>query len=271
MFSFHSNHTPSALFIYVFLLRRLGANGFPQNFFLPVIRPAGAGVRAAMSASISISSRTCHNEKKAGVFPLSRVQHGLKMKRTDRNLPEPDLSPAQLCDLLGRVGTERSVAAFETIFRYYGPRVRSFMAMKTRDAQLAEELMQETMAAVWNKATQFDPDRGNVSAWIFTIARNQRIDAFRRKRPAFDENDPVFVADNGPLADVELEGRQDAELLRKAMESLPPEQLDVLKRAFFDEASHSTIAEDMGIPLGTVKSRIRLAFEKLRTTLEGRR
>lgn len=161
--------------------------------------------------------------------------------------------------------------AFEVLFRYYGPRVRSFMAMKTRDMQLAEELMQETMMAVWNKAVQFDPERGNVSAWIFTIARNQRIDAFRRKRPAFDENDPAFVKDDVAPADKELEEKQDAERLRKAMDTLPPEQLDVLKRAFFDDVSHSKIAEDMGIPLGTVKSRIRLAFEKLRMSLEALR
>ncbi len=190
------------------------------------------------------------------------------MKRTDLTTPEHELSPADLSKLLTRVGQQRDVDAFETLFRHYGPRVRSFMAMKTRDTQLAEELMQETMMAVWNKAVQFDPARGNVSAWIFTIARNQRIDAFRRKRPMFDENDPAFVKDDIPPADLELEERQDAELLRKAMETLPPEQLDVLKRAFFDEASHSTIAQDMGIPLGTVKSRIRLAFEKLRSTLE---
>lgn len=190
------------------------------------------------------------------------------MKRTDLTTPEHELSPADLSKLLTRVGQQRDVDAFETLFRHYGPRVRSFMAMKTRDTQLAEELMQETMMAVWNKAVQFDPSRGNVSAWIFTIARNQRIDAFRRKRPMFDENDPAFVKDDIPPADLELEERQDAELLRKAMETLPPEQLDVLKRAFFDEASHSTIAQDMGIPLGTVKSRIRLAFEKLRSTLE---
>ncbi|WP_246658287.1 sigma-70 family RNA polymerase sigma factor [Rhizobium sp. FKY42] len=190
------------------------------------------------------------------------------MKRTDLTTPEHELSPADLSKLLTRIGQQRDVDAFETLFRHYGPRVRSFMAMKTRDTQLAEELMQETMMAVWNKAVQFDPARGNVSAWIFTIARNQRIDAFRRKRPMFDENDPAFVKDDVLPADLELEERQDAELLRKAMETLPPEQLDVIKRAFFDEASHSTIAQDMGIPLGTVKSRIRLAFEKLRSTLE---
>ena len=94
--------------------------------------------------------------------------------------------------------------AFETIFKYYGPKVRAYMAKLARDGQAAEELMQETMLAVWNKAEQFDPARGNVSSWIFTIARNQRIDAFRReKRPTFDPSDPAFVPDDVPPADVE--------------------------------------------------------------------
>lgn len=187
------------------------------------------------------------------------------------NANNRDPSPVELIRLLVTVGRDREVESFETIFRYYAPRVRSFMALKTKDRQAAEELMQETMVAVWNKAAQFDPARGNVSAWIFTIARNIRIDAYRRKRPVLDANDPVFVPDNSPSADIEFEQMQDARLLREAMETLPAEQLDVLKRAFFDDVSHSTIAEDLGLPIGTVKSRIRLAFEKLRNALEGRR
>ena len=236
-----------------------------------MIRLRGFAVTACMSLTVSILARACHNEARAVFPPIDRIQHGRRMKRSDRQTLDQDLAPADLSRLLAAVGESRDVEAFERLFRYYGPRVRSFMAMKTRDVQLADELMQETMTAVWNKAVQFDPGRGNVSAWIFTIARNQRIDALRRKRPMFDETDPVFVKDDVPPADVELESRQDAELLRQAMLTLPAEQMDVLRRAFFDDVSHSTIAEDLGIPLGTVKSRIRLAFEKLRTTLEGRR
>lgn len=172
--------------------------------------------------------------------------------------------------LLVIVGADRKVEAFETLFRYYAPRVKSFMALKTGDRQVAEELMQETMVAVWNKAAQFDPERGSVSAWIFTIARNVRIDAYRRKRPVFEINDPAFVPDDVPAADTEYQMAQDASLLHKAMEILPADQRDVLKRAFFDDVSHSTIASELGLPLGTVKSRIRLAFEKLRGALEGR-
>ncbi|MDQ0420407.1 sigma-70 family RNA polymerase sigma factor [Rhizobium sp. CRIBSB] len=182
-----------------------------------------------------------------------------------------DLDQRNFSQLLAAVGRDRDIEAFETIFKYYGPKVRSYMAKLARDGQAAEELMQETMLAVWNKAEQFDPSRGNVSSWIFTIARNLRIDAFRReKRPVFDPTDPAFVPDDVPPADVEFEGRQEADRLRRAMETLPPEQLELLKMSFYREASHSTIAAELGLPMGTVKSRIRLAFAKLRAALEER-
>ncbi|WP_353622859.1 RNA polymerase sigma factor [Aliirhizobium terrae] len=143
-----------------------------------------------------------------------------------------DLSQEEMVRLLAVVGRERNIDAFEAIFRFYAPRIRTFMAAKTRDRQAAEELMQETMAAVWNKASQFDPARGNVSAWIYTIARNIRIDAFRRRRPAFDVNDPAFVPDDVAGADQDFQQMQEAQLLRGAMATLPEEQVDVLRRAF---------------------------------------
>jgi RNA polymerase sigma-70 factor (ECF subfamily) len=192
----------------------------------------------------------------------------MNSKNSD-GLAPGDLSQDEMVRLLSIVGRDRSVDAFEVIFRFYAPRIRTFMAVKTRDRQAAEELMQETMTAVWNKAAQFDPARGNVAAWIYTIARNVRIDAYRRRRPEFDVNDPAFVPDDVASADQDFQQLQEAQLLRGAMATLPEEQIDVLRRAFFDEASHSTIARDLGVPLGTVKSRIRLAFAKLRSALDG--
>jgi RNA polymerase sigma-70 factor (ECF subfamily) len=236
-----------------------------------------AYVVSGMNLSIPISAKTCHNELPAALLPRSsskraRGKHDPGMTQPDNNnVSATDLSQAEMMRLLVIVGRERKVEAFEMLFRHYSPRIRSFMTVKTKDRQVAEELMQETMVAVWNKAAQFDPARGNVSAWIFTIARNIRIDAYRRKRPVFEIDDPAFVPDSTPSADQEFEQAQDAGLLRQAMAALPAEQFDVLKRAFFDDVSHSTIAQELGLPLGTVKSRIRLAFEKLRSALEGRR
>lgn len=197
--------------------------------------------------------------------------HHARTKQSYMDRTEQELSDEAMTALLASVGRERDIDAFEVIFRHYSPKLRAYMAAKTKDAQAAEELMQEAMMSVWKKAAQFDPARGSVSSWIFTIARNLGIDAHRRRRPMFDADDPAFVADETTPADVEVERRQDAENLREAMRTLPEEQLDILKRAFFDEASHSTIARELALPLGTVKSRIRLAFEKLRTALETRR
>nr|WP_306431175.1 sigma-70 family RNA polymerase sigma factor [Rhizobium sp. L1K21] len=166
------------------------------------------------------------------------------------------------------VGARQDKQAFEVLFRHYGPRIRAFMLKRNADRQQAEELMQETMITVWKKAALFDPARGNASSWIFTIARNVRIDAYRKtNRPEFDPNDPAFVPDEVIPADEVVQMGQSAERVRSAMEVLPPEQLQLLKLAFYEEASHSAIAEKLNLPLGTVKSRIRLAFAKLRDAL----
>lgn len=166
------------------------------------------------------------------------------------------------------IGKNADLEAFEDLFRHFGPKIRAYMLKRSADRQLSEELMQETMMTVWNKANQFDPARGSASSWIFTIARNVRVDAYRKSnRPAFDPNDPAFVPDEITPADVTMEMDQEAERLREAMAQLPPEQVELLKLSFYEEASHSTIAEKLNLPLGTVKSRIRLAFSKLRETL----
>lgn len=175
----------------------------------------------------------------------------------------PDLG-ALLC----AVGSQRDLVAYETLFRHFAPRVKAYMARKGGNGQLAEELMQETMIAVWNKADRFDPSKGAVSTWIFTIARNLRIDAYRReKRPDFDPNDPAFVPDEPPSADAELDATQASEQLHLAIATLPDEQAALLKLSYFEDQSHSAIASSLNLPLGTVKSRLRLAFDKLRAAL----
>lgn len=181
-----------------------------------------------------------------------------------------DFSAARsMGDLLHAVATERDADAFEQIFRHFAPRVKGYMARLAGDGPLAEELMQETMVAVWNKAAQFDSRKGAASTWIFTIARNLRIDAVRReRRPAFDSNDPVFVPDETAPADLVIEERQAFEQLHHAMAELPADLIALLKLSYFEDQSHSTIARVLDLPLGTVKSRMRLAFAKLRAALD---
>ncbi len=172
-------------------------------------------------------------------------------------------------ELMLAVSSRRDVDAFEVIFKHFAPRVKAYMAKLSADAQTAEELMQETMIAVWNKADQFDVAKGALSTWIFTIARNQRIDAVRRaRRPEFDPTDPAFVPDEEQPADLRIAERQSASKLRAAMADLPKEQSALLELAYFEERTHSAIAKKLNLPLGTVKSRLRLAFNKLRAALD---
>jgi RNA polymerase sigma factor (sigma-70 family) len=215
-----------------------------------------------MSLEISSAAPTWHK----GIPPVVRFASAGKRNRPTGAMqatpPEVDMS-----ELLARVGRMHDVGDFEVLFRHYAPRVKAYMA-RTGSARSAEELMQETMIAVWNKSALYDPGKGTASTWIFTLARNLRIDAYRReKHPEFDENDPAFQPDPEPAADTRLEGEQSAELLRGALRSLPADQAEVLRLAFFEDSSQSTIAERLGVPLGTVKSRMRLAFQKLRATL----
>lgn len=177
--------------------------------------------------------------------------------------PESNMS-----ELLVRIGQSRDVELFEALFRHFAPRVRAYMA-RTGSPAAAEELMQETMVSVWNKAAMYDPGKGAASTWIFSIARNLRIDAYRReKHPEFDPDDPAFQPEAEPAADRRLEGEQAAELVRRALETLPADQAEVLRLAYFEDNSQSTIAEALSLPLGTVKSRMRLAFAKLRAVLD---
>jgi RNA polymerase sigma-70 factor (ECF subfamily) len=242
--------------------------GQDETVVLQVIRCRARGVRSGMTILVSFPLPACQKAVVLRPRPRPvRLDGPMKWKRMTAKTDE--ITQEELSALLAKVAGQRDVSAFEVLFRHYAPRVKAYMARLARDGQAAEELMQETMVAVWNKASQFDPARGNVSAWVFTIARNQRIDAFRRmRRPAFDPADPAFVPDDTPGVDVHLEGQQEAARLRRAMAELPEEQRELLKESFFNDRSHSAIAETFGIPLGTVKSRIRLAFAKLRAALE---
>lgn len=167
--------------------------------------------------------------------------------------------------LILRIAASADRAAFAALFQHFAPRVKSYGLRLGATAAAAEELAQDTLLAVWRKAARFDPARASASTWIFTIARNLRIDAVRRERPAPPPDDD---ADPSPLADTLLSGAEQDGRVRRALDSLPPEQLEVIRLSFFSEAPHAAIAETLGLPLGTVKSRLRLAMTRLRGLLE---
>jgi RNA polymerase sigma-70 factor (ECF subfamily) len=159
-------------------------------------------------------------------------------------------------------------AAFAGLFASFGPRVKAWMMRAGSNPTAAEELAQETMLMVWQKARLFDPTRAGASTWIFTIARNLRIDALRRERhPSELMEDPAGQPDAPMQADRVLVLSQQETRIRAALTLLPPEQADVIRKAFFEDKVHAEIEKELGIPLGTVKSRLRLAINRLRSVL----
>lgn len=158
-------------------------------------------------------------------------------------------------------------AAFAELFGYFAPRVKSFLMKSGASPDLAEECTQEVMATLWNKAHMFDPAKASVSTWIFTIARNRKIDLLRKQRRPEPEDLPWGPEETPDQADA-LGLAQETEQLGLALATLPDEQRKLIERAYFGELSHSEIAAETGLPLGTIKSRIRLALDRLRHAMK---
>ena len=155
--------------------------------------------------------------------------------------------------------------AFIKLFEHFAPRIKSFLMKGGALPEQADELAQETMLTLWNKAESYKPEQAAASTWIFTIARNKRIDALRKtKRHDIDPADPMILEDTNPSPRANALYSEEVDVLGEALETLPEEQAELIRMSFFDDKSHAAIAEETGIPLGTVKSRIRLALERLR-------
>lgn len=168
-------------------------------------------------------------------------------------------------DLLYAVARRSDRNAFEKLFVHFGPRIKAYLMKLGSDAGQAEDLMQDVMAQVWRKSALFDRSKAGASTWIFTIARNMRIDSFRRdRRPQIDENDPALVPEAEKPADEMLHAQEVSVRLRGILEGLPDDQKKVVMLSFYDDKAHSVIADELGLPLGTVKSRLRLAMGKIK-------
>lgn len=174
--------------------------------------------------------------------------------------------------LIAAIAGSGDRSAFAELFSHYAPRVKSFLRRSGVSDDQAEELTQEVMLAVWRRAGLFDPEQAGASTWIFTIARNKRIDLLRRgRRPELDPDDPALVVADAAGADARIQAAQRDARLRTAVAALPLEQARLLHMSYFEDKSHSMIAAELGVPLGTVKSRLRLALGRLRGLLEGAR
>ncbi len=180
------------------------------------------------------------------------------------------LTADEAADLIEAVALHRDRTAFAALFRHFAPRVKSFVMRGGVDAETAQEIAQEAMVMVWRKAASFDRGRASTATWIFTIARNKRIDLLRRTgRPPIEASDWLTVfAPEGKEADTSVGAAQTYKRVKELVDGLSPDQLIVIRKAFFEDKSHTAIAEELRLPLGTVKSRIRLALGRLRQALE---
>jgi RNA polymerase sigma-70 factor (ECF subfamily) len=173
-------------------------------------------------------------------------------------------------DLLVAVAERQDRAAFATLFGHFAPRLKAYVRRRGIEEARAEELAQEVMLIVWRRAALYDRAQASVSTWIFTIARNKRIDELRReRRPEVDPDDPALVQDGAPVVDLVIAQHEVRRRLHAAVAELPEEQAIVLRKNFFEDKPHNEIAAELALPLGTVKSRLRLALAKLRQALRG--
>ena len=170
-------------------------------------------------------------------------------------------------DHMIRIRDRQDQAAFAELFAHFAPRVKGFLIKSGADASLAEEVAQEVMATCWHKANMFDPARASVATWIFTIARNRKIDVLRKQRRPEPEDLGWGPEHEPEQADV-LALQQESALLGEAIAALPAAQRELIEKAYFGDLSHSEIADQTGLPLGTIKSRIRLALERLRHAMK---
>ena len=158
---------------------------------------------------------------------------------------------------------QRDQQAFAALFGHFAPRIKGFLMRSGAAPDLAEECAQEVMATLWHKAHLFDPTKASVATWIFSIARNRLIDRIRKQRRPEPQDLPWGPEGEPDQADA-LALAEDTQKLVQALATLPDKQRQLIERAYFGDLSHSEIAAETGLPLGTIKSRIRLALDRLR-------
>ena len=189
----------------------------------------------------------------------------------------PDGSPQAIREdpwaaRIGAIAARRDRAAFAELFGHFAPRVKAYLQRQGAADSQAEEIAQETMLSVWRKAELYDARAASAATWIFTIARNLRIDAGRREKRGgairVSDVEAEFEVDDAPLADAQLMATQSEVRVRAALKSLSSDQIKVIRMSFFEDRAHGEIARTLQIPLGTVKSRLRLAMKRLRGLLD---
>lgn len=192
----------------------------------------------------------------------------VRLRQNDNERPK---AKVEWADLIGRIAAHGDRDAFRLLFQHFAPRVKGLMLKAGASGEEAEEIAQDTLLAVWRKAAQFDPASAGAPAWIFTIARNLRIDAVRRSARAgvaVPDAELEYVADPADSQETQISRRDEAARIAAAVALLSAEQSAAIRMSFVEDRPHAEIAEALRIPLGTVKSRIRLAMNRLKALLE---
>lgn len=218
-------------------------------------------VTQGLRKSFMLLDLALHAAINGPISPPKRVIRRGMDKNVIETVTETDFTALMLA-----VRDRQDKAAFAALFQHFAPRVKGFLMKSGTDAALAEDCAQDVMTVLWNKAALFDPARASVATWVFTIARNRRIDVARKaRRPEPEALD--WGPDSEPdQADIYEAGQETARLVA-AMADLPDKQRVLIQRAFYGDLSHSEIAAETGLPLGTIKSRIRLALDRLRQSM----
>ena len=200
---------------------------------------------------------------------LSRAHTGLRTKSIARGRKRVSKGSKTLdwTEHMTRIATAQDRSAFADLFGHFAPRVKAFLLKAGASEALAEDCVQDVMVTVWQKAAQFDATRASVATWIFTIARNKRIDALRKTARPEPEDLPWGPEPEPDQADA-IALQQESKKLTQALSSLPKAQREMIEHAYFGHLTHSEIATETGLPLGTIKSRIRMALERLRHQLD---
>lgn len=235
---------------------------------LNVTRPAGALYRAPDLPRVREMRRTTNPARNTGKVEMAGTSASMTSGDAEQGKIGASTEAVRMTELLSLLKVNGDEAIFGELFRYYAPRLKSYMRKLGASEDVAEELAQEAMASVWRKAHLFDAEKAGAGTWIFSIARNLRIDAFRRqRRPEVDFDDPTLVPDEPAAPDVSLDLGRQAIAVRAALAGLPHEQARIVHLSFYEDKPHAEIAAELGIPLGTVKSRMRLAFQRFRKAL----
>lgn len=183
-------------------------------------------------------------------------------------MPAPTGAGPDFASLILRIAAHKDRAAFSQLFAHFAPRVKTYMLRLGASPQAAEELAQETLLVLWRKAQLFNPEGASASGWIYTIARNLRRDRLRREHhPAETMPELGHVPEDVPQPDAAFDTVDMEARVREAVSRLSEEQRQVVQLSFFEDKPHAEIASGLNIPLGTVKSRIRLAMKHLRSHL----